>query len=175
MDFKEKVAEIFTSIETELSMDDALQLIEIPPSSDMGDYAVPCFKFAKKYRKSPAAIANEIVCTKSLLKSKLLNTGYINLATAGSPIQPRPNDAKVIPNCDTDKYESKLCTKFDANLAFEVPSCTNESMRELLTFTIANSAATKKPFNNTKNITKNKLSIILEYSNNFLFTHFHEQ
>ena len=61
MDFKEKVAEIFTSIETELSMDDALQLIEIPPSTDMGDYAVPCFKFAKKYRKSPAAIANEIV------------------------------------------------------------------------------------------------------------------
>ena len=61
MDFKEKVAEIFTSIETELSMDDALQLIEIPPNSDMGDYAVPCFKFAKKYRKSPAAIANEIV------------------------------------------------------------------------------------------------------------------
>ena len=30
-------------------------------------------------------------------------------------------------------------------------------------------------FNNTKNITRNKLSIILEYSNNFLFTHFHEQ
>jgi arginyl-tRNA synthetase len=46
MDFKEKVAEIFTSIEPELSMDDALQLIEIPPNTDMGDYAVPCFKFA---------------------------------------------------------------------------------------------------------------------------------
>ncbi|HHZ02753.1 MAG TPA: arginine--tRNA ligase [Tissierellia bacterium] len=61
MDFKERVAEIFISIETELSMDEALQLIEIPPSADMGDYAVPCFKFAKKYRKSPAAIANEIV------------------------------------------------------------------------------------------------------------------
>lgn len=61
MDFKEKVAEIFTSIETELSKEEALQLIEIPPSSDMGDYAVPCFKFAKKYRKSPAAIANEMV------------------------------------------------------------------------------------------------------------------
>jgi arginyl-tRNA synthetase len=61
MDFKEKVAEIFTSIEPELSMDDALQLIEIPPNTDMGDYAVPCFKFAKKYRKSPAALANEFV------------------------------------------------------------------------------------------------------------------
>ncbi|MGB4438252.1 MAG: arginine--tRNA ligase [Sedimentibacter sp.] len=60
MDFKEKVAEIFTSIETDLSMDDALQLIEIPPNTEMGDYAVPCFKFAKQYRKSPAAIATEI-------------------------------------------------------------------------------------------------------------------
>ena len=60
MDFKEKVAEIFASIE-EVSMDEALQLIEIPPNSDMGDYAVPCFKFAKKYRKSPAAIASEMI------------------------------------------------------------------------------------------------------------------
>ena len=61
MDFKERVAEIFTSIETELSSDDALQLIEIPPNTDMGDYAVPCFKFAKKYRSSPAVIPNEMV------------------------------------------------------------------------------------------------------------------
>ncbi len=60
MDFKEKVAEIFTSIETDLSMDDALELIEIPPNTEMGDYAVPCFKFAKKYRKSPASISAEI-------------------------------------------------------------------------------------------------------------------
>jgi len=60
MDFKEKVAEIFTAVESDLSMDDALQLIEIPPSQDMGDYAVPCFKFAKKYRKSPAVVATEI-------------------------------------------------------------------------------------------------------------------
>lgn len=60
MDFKERVAELFTSTENELSMDDALALIEIPPSQDMGDYAVPCFKFAKKYRKSPAIIASEI-------------------------------------------------------------------------------------------------------------------
>ncbi|WP_398440892.1 arginine--tRNA ligase [Sedimentibacter sp.] len=60
MDFKEKVAEIFTSIETDLSLEDALLLIETPPSPDMGDFAVPCFKFAKKYRKSPAAIAAEL-------------------------------------------------------------------------------------------------------------------
>ena len=60
MDFKERVAEIFTSIETDLSLEEALLLIETPPSPDMGDFAVPCFKFAKKYRKSPAVIATEL-------------------------------------------------------------------------------------------------------------------
>jgi len=60
MDFKLKVAEIFAAMEDELSVDEALSLIEIPPSQDMGDYAVPCFKFAKKYRKSPAVISAEI-------------------------------------------------------------------------------------------------------------------
>ncbi|WMJ76542.1 MULTISPECIES: arginine--tRNA ligase [unclassified Sedimentibacter] len=60
MDFKVRAAELFTSIENELSVDEALAMIEIPPSQDMGDYAVPCFKFAKKYRKSPAIIASEI-------------------------------------------------------------------------------------------------------------------
>ena len=27
--------------------------IEIPPSSELGDYAFPCFVLSKKYRKSP--------------------------------------------------------------------------------------------------------------------------
>lgn len=60
MDFKERVATILQSIETELTMEELLSLIEIPPSPDMGDYAVPCFKFAKKYKKSPAILAAEI-------------------------------------------------------------------------------------------------------------------
>lgn len=61
MDFKNKVAEIFSSIDEEMSIDEALQLIEIPPNTEMGDYAVPCFKFAKKYRKAPAAIAADLI------------------------------------------------------------------------------------------------------------------
>lgn len=60
MDFKEKVIEIFLNIEDELTKEEVSSLIEIPPNQDMGDYAVPCFKFAKKYRKSPAIIAQEI-------------------------------------------------------------------------------------------------------------------
>lgn len=35
--------------------------IEVPPSSELGDYAFPCFKLAKQIRKSPTEIANELV------------------------------------------------------------------------------------------------------------------
>ena len=34
--------------------------IEIPPNSEMGDYAFPCFKLAKVLRKAPPVIAEEI-------------------------------------------------------------------------------------------------------------------
>ena len=36
------------------------ELIALPPNLDMGDYALPCFKFAKILRKSPVMIAEEL-------------------------------------------------------------------------------------------------------------------
>lgn len=35
-------------------------LIEIPPSSELGDYAFPCFAIASKLRRNPAEIAMEL-------------------------------------------------------------------------------------------------------------------
>lgn len=35
-------------------------LIAIPPDEKLGDFAFPCFSFAKEMRKAPAAIANEL-------------------------------------------------------------------------------------------------------------------
>ncbi len=35
-------------------------LIILPPTTELGDYALPCFKFAKLFRKSPALIAEEL-------------------------------------------------------------------------------------------------------------------
>ena len=35
-------------------------LLEVPPTPDMGDYALPCFKLAKTLRKPPAAIAQAL-------------------------------------------------------------------------------------------------------------------
>ena len=60
-------------------------LIEIPSDSKMGDYAIPCFSFAKLMHKNPLVIANEIKETLEKCKEELgLSTieavnGYCNL------------------------------------------------------------------------------------------------
>lgn len=81
MDFKQKVAQVFAEIEPELSEEEILQMIEIPPNADMGDYAVPCFRFAKKYKKAPPMIASELIQKIGEVKEfeKIVNVGpYIN-------------------------------------------------------------------------------------------------
>ncbi|WP_326908513.1 arginine--tRNA ligase [Sedimentibacter sp. MB31-C6] len=102
MDFKNKVVEIITSIDNEMNVDEALQIIEIPPNSDMGDYAVPCFKFAKKFRKAPAAIATEVV-------EKIGNIeGFEKIETAGPYVNffvDKTHFAeKVLKEAFTEKY-----------------------------------------------------------------------
>ncbi len=37
------------------------QMLEIPPNSELGDFALPCFTFAKILRKSPVSIAQELI------------------------------------------------------------------------------------------------------------------
>lgn len=61
IDFKEKITEIINENVEEISKEEVLELIETPPSYDMGDYAMPCFKMAKIFRKSPNMIAEDIV------------------------------------------------------------------------------------------------------------------
>ncbi len=48
------------SLITNISENEIEQYVEVPPNSDMGDYAFPCFKLAKELHKSPIVIANEI-------------------------------------------------------------------------------------------------------------------
>lgn len=56
-------------------------LIALPPNSEIGDYALPCFKFAKVMRKSPALIAEqlsrEFACDDYISEVSALN-GYLN-------------------------------------------------------------------------------------------------
>ena len=57
--FKEKIAKKIAEA-TQIDANEIKQYIEVPPSSDMGDYAFPCFKLAKTLKKAPAIIANEL-------------------------------------------------------------------------------------------------------------------
>lgn len=43
-----------------ISAEELGELMEIPPEEKLGDYALPCFAFAKKMRKNPALIAEHI-------------------------------------------------------------------------------------------------------------------
>ena len=59
IDFKKIIAEKIAKA-AELDANEIVNYIEIPPNTDMGDYAFPCFKLAKTLRKAPPAIAAEL-------------------------------------------------------------------------------------------------------------------
>lgn len=59
MDFKQEVGKLIAKA-VELPLEDILNSLEVPPNKDMGDYAYPCFKLAKTFRKAPPMIAAEL-------------------------------------------------------------------------------------------------------------------
>ncbi|MFH0808610.1 MAG: arginine--tRNA ligase [archaeon] len=46
--------------EVGLSEEKVLNLIEVPPKEEMGDFAFPCFELAKSMKKSPVVVAEEL-------------------------------------------------------------------------------------------------------------------
>lgn len=59
IDFKKIIGEKIAKA-TEMEISEITSYIEIPPNTEMGDYAFPCFKLAKALKKAPAMIANDI-------------------------------------------------------------------------------------------------------------------
>lgn len=57
---KNKIAELLQEKIQSLTVEEIENMIEIPQDSSLGDYALPCFRFAKELRKSPALIAADI-------------------------------------------------------------------------------------------------------------------
>ena len=79
MDYKKHVAKKI-NIEG-VSEQEIYDLIALPPNTDMGDYALPCFKFAKLLRKSPVMIAEELkntVATDDVISEVSAVNGYLN-------------------------------------------------------------------------------------------------
>lgn len=58
MDYKQAIAESLAGCG--ISENEIKELIIIPPDKQMGDYCLPCFKFAKLLRKSPSDIAGSL-------------------------------------------------------------------------------------------------------------------
>ena len=59
-DFKIEVAKSLKEKIEDLSLEEIVGLIETPPNSEMGDYAFPCFRLAKVFRKAPNMIAADL-------------------------------------------------------------------------------------------------------------------
>ena len=81
INFKAEVAQILSSKVEELTIDEIIEMIEMPPDRQMGDYAFPCFKLAKLFRKAPNMIAKDIVDAigENSLFSKVENMAvYVN-------------------------------------------------------------------------------------------------
>jgi arginyl-tRNA synthetase len=80
-DFKLAVAECLKAKIEDLSLEEIKELIEVPPNKDMGDYAFPCFKLAKIFRKAPNMIAEDLAKGIELTEAvaKVINLGgYVN-------------------------------------------------------------------------------------------------
>ena len=79
MDYKKYIAEKLNVSGVEV--DEIASFIEIPPNTDMGDFALPCFKLSKILRSSPIMIANALaekfVSDEVILSCNAVN-GYLN-------------------------------------------------------------------------------------------------
>ena len=79
--FNELIAKKISAILPDVDIEEIKKGIEIPPDSNMGDFAFPCFRLSKILRKSPNAIAEEL--TKKLLTDEFIEkieqqSAYIN-------------------------------------------------------------------------------------------------
>ena len=79
MDYKKHIAEKLASCG--IDKEEIEAAIAVPPDNKMGDYALPCFKFAKVMRKSPVAIAEELkntFATDDAISEVEAVNGYLN-------------------------------------------------------------------------------------------------
>ena len=79
MDYKKYIAQ---KIKVDgVSEEDIASAITLPPDFRMGDYALPCFRFAKVLRKSPVQIADDLakgISTDDVISEITPVNGYLN-------------------------------------------------------------------------------------------------
>lgn len=79
MDFKRYIAGKIKA--GDLSEGEIYDLLALPPNTEMGDFALPCFRLAKTMRRSPALIAEEIAAAypkDEIVSGVSAVNGYVN-------------------------------------------------------------------------------------------------
>ena len=77
INFKNKMADLLSDQISELDRSQIIELIEIPPNADMGDYAFPAFSLAPILKKAPNQIAEEVASN--------IDSDYFNKVAATGP------------------------------------------------------------------------------------------
>lgn len=78
---KNQIVNLLSSNIDVLTSEEIAQLIEIPPKTEMGDFAFPCFRLAKAFRKAPPMIAQDLKETigeQPFLSEIKVVGGYLN-------------------------------------------------------------------------------------------------
>lgn len=92
MDYKNIIANKLATI-TDISPDELQSMLEVPANSEMGDFALPCFKLSKILRKSPPMIADDLqqaYILDDFVQSVQSVSGYLNFFLN------RQNDSKMV-------------------------------------------------------------------------------
>ena len=102
MDYKKYIAEKI--VVEGASQEEIYDSLALPPNTEMGDYALPCFKFAKLLRKSPVMIAEQLkdtLTTDDIISEISAVNGYLNIYLDGEYL------AKIVlDGLRTGKYNS---------------------------------------------------------------------
>lgn len=80
-DFKIAIANCLKEKIEDLTLEEIVALIEVPPNKEMGDFAFPCFKLAKVFRKAPNMIAADLaenIEDKGAISKVMPLGGYVN-------------------------------------------------------------------------------------------------
>jgi len=78
---KTKICMYLETVMEGISASDLQNLLEVPPEAYMGDYALPCFGLAKKLRKAPNLIAEDV---KAILESQMEVLGIAKIEVVGA-------------------------------------------------------------------------------------------
>ncbi|SNT16957.1 arginyl-tRNA synthetase [Anaerovirgula multivorans] len=101
IDFKKEAAKMLKQHIADVQESEILSMIEIPPNPNMGNYAFPCFKLAKTFRKAPQVIAEELA---NYIKP---NTYFEKVEQAGGYVNFYTHKATLVHETLKDVFEKK--------------------------------------------------------------------